>query len=107
MMLAGASRCDDSFFDLHVALPSMLGAHSMTRRKRSKAVSVLGKWQLWSSLNLLRAHVKVRAPGRRSGVKVAKALEVLGVGSSVLVTSAPMNKDLLGISEPVSLPPRR
>ena len=107
MLLAGASRCDDSFFDLHVASPSMLSAHSMTRRKRSKAVSVLDEWLLWSSLNLLRAHVKVRALGRRSGVKVTKALEFLGVGSSVLVNAALMGKDLLGISEPVPLPPRR
>lgn len=83
MMLAGASRCDDSFFDLHVGVASMLGAHSMTRRKRSKAVSVLDEWQLWSSLNLLRAHVKVWALGRSSGVKVTKALEFLGVGLSV------------------------
>ncbi|MDA7615080.1 hypothetical protein N8574_01415 [Akkermansiaceae bacterium] len=55
----------------------------MTRRKRSKAVSVLDEWQLWSSLNLLRAHVKVWALGRSSGVKVTKALEFLGVGLSV------------------------
>ena len=80
MMLAGASRCDDSFFDLHVAIPSMRRARSMTRRKRSKAVSVLDEWLLWSPLNLLRAHVKVRAQGRRGGVKVTKALEFLGVG---------------------------
>jgi hypothetical protein len=80
MMLAGASRCDDSFFDLHVALPIMLRARSMTRRKRSKAVSVLDEWLLRSSLNLSRAHVEVRGQGRRGGVRVTKAREVLGVG---------------------------